>query len=117
VILTPSEPTPESWAMIELLAIPSWKSTPATLSDWQQALAALGFEPVVARDADETWIEVAPLRLRGYVELAGPHVEAINFELHDTDTVPASRAVVVAARNLGWEVHPDDPEEDDVDED
>jgi hypothetical protein len=103
--------------MTELLAIPSWNSTPATLSDWQGALAALGFEPVVARDEDETWIEISPLRLRGYVELDGRHVEAINFELHDPDTTPASRAVVLAARNLGWEVHPDDPEEDDVDED
>jgi hypothetical protein len=103
--------------MMELLAIPTWNSSPATLNDWRGALAAQGFEPVVARDEEETWIEVAPLRLRGFVELAGEHVEAINFELHDPDPAPASRAVVVAAKSLGWEVHPDDPEEDDVDED
>lgn len=103
--------------MSELLAIPSWDATPATLDDWQGALAAQGVEARVARDDDETWIEIPSLRLRGYVELEGPHVEAINFELPDPHDEPTCRVLVAAAKHLRWEVHPDDPEEDDVDED
>jgi hypothetical protein len=103
--------------MIELLAIPSWNTDPKTLGDWTAALSAQGHPAIVARDDDETWIEVAPLRLRGYVSLEGPHVEAINFELAEADPEPASRAIAAAALQLGWEVHPDEPEEDNVDED
>jgi hypothetical protein len=103
--------------MSEMLAIPSWDASPATLDDWRSALAAEGVEPRVQRDDDETWIEVPALRLRGYVELEGPHVEAINFELPDPQDEPTCRVVVAAARRLNWEVHPDEPEDDDVDED
>src|SRR5262245_31576403 len=103
--------------MGELLAIPSWEANPATLDDWRSALAAQGVEPRVAHDDDETWIEVPSLRLRGFVELEGSHVEAINFELPEPQDEPACRIVVAAAKQLNWEVHPDDPEEDDVDED
>ena len=103
--------------MSELLVIPAWNASPRTLEDWAEALAAQGHYTVVARENDEVWLEVAPLRLRGFVELEGRNVEAINFEFPDADTEPASRAVVAAATQLGWEVHPDEPEEDSVDED
>lgn len=103
--------------MIELLAIPAWNAEPRTLNDWTAALAALGHSPSVGREDDETWLEVAPLRLRGYVAIEGQSVEAINFELHDQDTEPASRLLNAAAHALGWELHPDEPEEDNIDED
>ena len=103
--------------MIELLAIPAWNTATRTLADWSDALAALGHPPSIGREDDETWLEVAPLRLRGYVATEGQAVEAINFELYDSDTEPASRLLSAAAEALGWELHPDDPEEDNVDED
>jgi hypothetical protein len=103
--------------MIELLAIPAWNTEPRTLGDWTAALAALGHTPAVGREDDETWLEVGPLRVRGYVALEGQSVEAINFELHDADTEPASRVLAAAASALGWELHEDEPEEDNVDED
>lgn len=103
--------------MIELLAIPAWNTPPRTLGDWADALAALGHQPTIGREHDDTWLEVAPLRLRGYVATEGQSVEAINFELHAQDTEPASRILAAAAQSLGWELHPDEPEEDNVDED
>ncbi len=103
--------------MIELLAIPSWNTAPKTLDDWTAAILAEGHPAVVVQGDDETWLEVAPSRLRGYVEFDGPHVEAINFELPDVDTEPAARVLAAAALALGWEIHQDEPEEDNVDED
>ncbi len=101
----------------ELLALPAWNATPKTLEDWRDALAAQGHVPVVRRGDGETWLDVEPLRLRGYVALEGAGVEAVNFELHDPDPIPATAVIDAAAQSLGWEVHPDEPEEDDLDED
>lgn len=102
--------------MIELLALPAWNTPPRSLDDWSAALAGLGYPPKSAReDADEVWLEVPALRLRGLAVLEGPHVTAINFELHDPDPA-ASRLVEGAAAALGWEVHPDE-EDEDVEED
>lgn len=103
--------------MTELLAIPTWNAVPRALADWQAALAEQGHPAEITKDDEETWIEVGPLRLRGYVELTGGHVEAINFELADPDPEPATRLLIAAAHALGWEIHPDEPEEDDLDED
>lgn len=103
--------------MAELLAIPSWDASPATLEDWQGALAAEGADPRVQHSEGETWLEVPALRLRGFVELEGAHVEAINFELSESHDEPSCRLLAAAARRLNWEVHPDEPEDDDVDED
>lgn len=103
--------------MTELLAIPAWNTAPKTLDDWRAALEAQGHPARVAREDGNTWLEVGPLRLRGYVELAGPHVEAINFELDAPDPEQATRALIDAAGTLGWEVHADEPDEDDIDED
>ena len=62
---------------------------------------------VVTRESTGvSWLEIGPLRLRGYAVLAGRHVEAINFELADPDPAPATRVVEAAAEALGWEVHP-----------
>lgn len=102
--------------MIELLALPAWNAPPRTLDDWSAQLSGQGHRPTVVRDGSETWIEVAPLRLRGYVELEGGRASAINFELSDPDPGPASQAVREAATALGWEVHAEDDEDEDEDD-
>jgi hypothetical protein len=100
--------------MIELLALPGWQAPPTTLDDWIGQLTALAGPVAVARESrEETWLEIGALRLRGYVVFEGRRVEAINFELADPDPAPAIRAIEAAAQALGWEVHPDEPEEDD----
>ena len=44
------------------------------------------------------------------------NASAINFELHDPDPGPATRAIEDAATALGWELHPDDDEDRDEDD-
>lgn len=102
---------------IELLALPAWNSPPKSLDDWRAALADQGQVATIRVDSGETWLVLDALRVRGYVSFDAGHVEAINFELHDPDPEPATRAIAAAAQALGWEVHPDEPEEDDLDED
>lgn len=100
--------------MIELLALPGWQAPPTTLDDWIARLTALAGPVAVTRESRAaSWLEIDALRLRGYVVLEGRRAEAINFELADPDPAPATRAIEAAARALGWEVHPDEPEEDD----
>lgn len=103
--------------MGEMLAIPSWDASPATLDDWKSALQAEGADPRIGHEEGAIWLEVPALRLRGFVELEGANVEAINFELPELEDEAACRLLVAAARRLNWEVHPDEPEDDDVDED
>jgi hypothetical protein len=103
--------------MIELLALPRWKTPPTSLEDWAAQLAARGASATVTRESSGvSWLEVAPLRLRGYALLAGTAVEAINFELAAPDPDPASRLVHEAAEALDWEVHRDDDDEDEDDD-
>lgn len=103
--------------MIEWLAIPKWDSPPRTLDDWVAGLEVAGHRPEVARDPpDGAWLEIGPLRLRGYVVFEDGAVSAINFELTDPDPGPALRLIEAAAEALGWEIHPDDEAEDDEDE-
>jgi hypothetical protein len=103
--------------MLEFLAIPAWDGRPRSLDDWTAALAtSTGHAPTIDRlGPDEAWLEVAPLRLRGYAVIEGNLISAINFELHAPDAAPTIRFLESAAQFLGWEVHPDDDE--DVDED
>jgi hypothetical protein len=104
--------------MIELLALPDWRTPPRTLDEWAARLAEQGGPVAVRRESSsESWLEVGSLRLRGYAMLAGPHVEAINFELSAPDPAPAARAVEAAAAALGWEVHADEPGDDEDGED
>jgi hypothetical protein len=103
--------------MIEMLALPAWDAPPRSLDDWAAQLAALGHPANVEREpGGECWLEVAPLRLRGYVVSEEGHVAAINFELHDPDPGPASSVVQSAARALGWEVHSGEGEDDEDDD-
>ena len=100
--------------MIELLVLPAWNAPPTTLDDWSSALSAQGYPVLVDREPDGViWLEVAILRLRGYVELEEGQVTAVNFELHDPDPSAATEAIETAAKALGWEVYPDDGEEED----
>ncbi|HEX8201724.1 MAG TPA: hypothetical protein VF590_14675 [Isosphaeraceae bacterium] len=105
--------------MTEFLALPGWNTPPVTLDAWVAQLAAQGHPPTLTRDEPGTcWLEVGALRLRGYAVNEGDHLGAINFELSDPDPEPALHVVEAAARALGWEVHPDEPdEEEDLDED
>ena len=69
---------------------------------------------IVSRESPTvTWLEIAPLRLRGYAVIEDGHVTAINFELSDPDPRPADPGHRAAAAALGWEVHPDDGDDDD----
>ena len=102
--------------MIEILALPGWKIEETPLSAWVDQFASQGFDAVVTRESTSvSWIEVHALRLRGYVVLEeARHVEAINFELHDPDPVPAREALVRASAALSWELDEDsDPEDGD----
>jgi hypothetical protein len=103
--------------MIELLAIPGWQTGPTLLSDWVARLEAeVGGPVAVKRDPPQgAWIEVGQLRLRGFAMLAGPHVEAINFEVSAPDPVPATRLLEATSASIGWEIYPD--EEDGEDDD
>ncbi len=104
--------------MIELLAVPAWDAPPRSIADWTAALSALGYEPKVEREgADASWIEVAPLQLRGYAMMEGDHVGAINFELSAADPADAARVLEAVAPPLNWEIYPDDVEDDDIEED
>lgn len=109
--------TRKGTAMIELLALPAWNCPPRSLDDWTSALAAQGQPARVSREDDETWLEISPLRLRGYVVLEGSRVEAINFELHDPGREEVMPLLEAAAQVLDWEIFPDDGEEDDLEQD
>ena len=104
--------------MPEYLAIPAWKTPPTPLDAWVAQLSESGGPVVVSRESSSVaWLEVAPLRLRGYVVIENGHAAAINFELHDPDPGPATRAIEQAAEALGWEVYPDDDEGEDDEDD
>ncbi len=106
--------------MTELLAIPSWKTEPTTLDTWVARLGELAGSPATLERVppDGAWIVVGAKRVRGFAMLAGPHVEAINFELVDHDPAPATRYLEEVAASLDWELHPDDDEDgDDKDDD
>jgi hypothetical protein len=99
--------------MIELLALPCWQTPPRSLDDWVACLTEAGGPVVVEREsAGVSWLEMNRIRLRGYAMIEGDRVEAINFELADPDPEPAARVVETAAQALGWELHTDDPEDD-----
>jgi hypothetical protein len=103
--------------MIELLILPAWNTPPLALDAWVAQLTAQGHPPTQSReDAGACWLEVGPLRLRGYAVIEGEHLAAINFELSAPDPAPARLVVEAAALALGWEVHPDDLDEEEDDE-
>lgn len=104
--------------MIELLALPEWNAPSRTIEDWSDQFARLGHTATLERESDgETWLVVASLSSRGYVESERGAVSAINFELSDPDPAAASTVIATAARMLGWTITIDDEEDDEDDED
>jgi hypothetical protein len=105
--------------MTEFLALPGWNTPPLALDAWVAQLAAQGYPPTLTREEPGVrCLEVGVLRLRGYALTEGEHLAAINFELSAPDPEPARRVVEAAAVALGWEVHPDEPDQEgDLDED
>jgi hypothetical protein len=102
--------------MTELLALPEWDTPPRTIDDWTAALTALGHPPTLERESPGVaWLEIAPLRLRGYAVIESGHVVAVNFELNAPDPSPAVTLVEGAARSIGWDVNDDEDDEDDDD--
>jgi hypothetical protein len=104
--------------MIELLALPGWKTPPTSLVAWADALRTVRPDHEVTTTRESTsaaWLEIPALRLSGYAVLQGEQVEAVNFELAGTgdEANPARLAIEQAAAGLGWEVHDDDGEDDD----
>jgi hypothetical protein len=105
--------------MTELLAIPGWQTSQTTLDAWVTRLEERSGGPVtVERDApDGAWVVIGRLRLRGYAILAGPNVEAINFEVAALDSAQMTQFLEETAASLAWEIYPDDGDNDDSDED
>jgi hypothetical protein len=105
--------------MLEYLALPAWKTPATTVDAWVVQLSQSGGPVIVARESSTvSWLEVAPLRLRGYVVIENGHATAINFEILGVDHTLATRAIEAAAEALGWELHADDGDDtDDEDED
>lgn len=102
--------------MTEHLALPGWKAPPRTLADWTAGFEAEGLATTVARESHEgSWIEVDAVGLRGYAVTQGLTVEAVNFEVEPNDAPRALALLGKVADALGWEVHEDDPDEDDDD--
>ena len=53
--------------MIELLALPTWNTTPKSLEDWVERLTLLGAKVAVERESAGVFLlEIAPIGLRGY---------------------------------------------------
>jgi hypothetical protein len=104
--------------MLEYLALPAWNTPPTSVDSWVVELSETAGPVIVSRESSTvTWFEVAPLRLKAYVVVENGHASAINFELHALDPTTSTRAIVKAAEALGWEIHADEPgDEDDEDE-
>jgi hypothetical protein len=104
--------------MLEYLALPAWDTPETTVDAWVVQLSETAGPVIVSRESPSvTWLEVAPLRLRGYVMLENGHAAAINFELHALDPGPATQAIEAAAASLGWEIHADDDDKEDDEND
>ena len=104
--------------MREYLALPGWNTPPTSMDAWVAHLTDQGGPVAVRREsATVAWLEVATLRLRGYVVVENGHASAINFELHDPDPGPALLVIEQAAAALGWELDGDDDEDQDDDDD
>lgn len=95
--------------MTEWLALPPPGSTGTGIDAWASQFSDSGHPARVDRH-EFTWIEVPSLKLRGFVVFEGDAVEAINFELSDPSALASLESTATA---LGWELHPDDGEDDD----
>ena len=99
--------------MIERLAIPASGTAPSSLETWKDALKGLGHETRVAKEAGDSWLDIPSIRVRGFLVFEGEFVEAINFEIQDSNAQSALETLATTASAIGWELHdePDDDEE------
>lgn len=104
--------------MIEFLAIPGWQTPPTTLAEWVARLEEeAGPAVIVERESPQgAWVHLEAMGVHGFAVLAGPHVEAINFEVQEPITPEVGRLLERAASAIGWEIHPDDPDDDEDDD-
>ncbi len=103
--------------MVEYLALPAWNTPETTVDAWVVALSESAGPVIVSREGSAAaWLEVAPMRLRGYVLIESGHAAAVNFELRDPDPEPSTRALEAASAALGWELHADEGDEDEADD-
>jgi len=104
--------------MLEYLALPAWETPPRTLDEWVAGLSEAAGPATLKRESPTVaWLEVASLKLRGYVVIEDGHPTAINFELRDPDPGPATRAIEAATSALGWELHADDETDSEEEDD
>jgi hypothetical protein len=105
--------------VIEFLAIPGWQTPPTTLAQWVEALEAKGARAVVVeRESPQgAWVHLEAMGTMGFAVLAGPHVEAINFEIQEPLPPDVTEFLEGAAAAIGWEIHPDEPDDDEDDDD
>jgi hypothetical protein len=100
--------------MIEVLAIPAWRSPPVSLDEWVNAFTSQGLVVALEPDPpDGVWMEIAALRLRGLVLREDDFASVVHFELSASEPDPARAAIELAAAAVGWETHDDDDDETD----
>lgn len=100
--------------MTERLAIPAWTTPPTTIETWIDALNQHVGPVKLTRDGPtEGWFEIESRRVAGYAMIEGPHVSALNFEIHAVDPLPPVRDLEAACLAIGWELHVDDEDEND----
>jgi hypothetical protein len=99
--------------MLEYLAIPAWQTPPTSLDAWVASLTEASGSPVVVtrEGSSVAWLDLGPVRVRGYVQMENGQAAAINFELHALDPEPATRVLEAAAAAVGWELHEDDEDD------
>ena len=104
--------------MTEFLAIPGWQTPPTSLAEWVAQLEEVGGPTVVVeRESPQgAWIHLEAMGVHGFAVLAGPHVEAVNFEIQEPVPPEVNRFLEEAAAAIGWEIHPDDPDDDEDDD-
>ena len=100
--------------MTEWLALPASGSPPIGPEIWVSKLGEAGYPATLECDGHQSSsIEVASLRVRGYLVFDGLFLEAIHFELHDPAN-PAPLGVIESiVASVGWELHQYDADDED----
>mgnify|MGYP005858408863 CR=1 FL=1 len=101
--------------MIERLLIPAWNAPPRSVDDWKAQWEHLGIPPIIDRDdADDTWLILDSIETRLLAVMEGSKLTALHVEIEALNPEPALNLLEKAARELNWEVH--DTEDDEEDE-
>ncbi|WP_152051898.1 hypothetical protein [Tautonia marina] len=98
--------------MIERLLIPAWNAPPRSMGEWEERFEQLGHAPLIDRDdPEETWLILDAIGTRLLAVIEGAALAALHAEIDASDPSPALELLERAARDLNWEVH--DTEDDD----